>query len=137
MQAVALASSSASKISRVALAVFFVVAGACHFLRPEAYATIVPPALPSPIALVYISGAAEIVGGVGILVGSMRPLAAGGLIALLIAVFPANIYAVFHGMQIAHHVIPRWILWARLPLQPLLVAWVYIACWKTPKLSRS
>jgi uncharacterized membrane protein len=49
--------------------------------------------------------------------------------ALLVAVFPANIYAALHGMQLAGHVVPAWLLWLRLPLQPLLIAWVYFAAW--------
>ncbi|MFN2475972.1 MAG: DoxX family membrane protein [Chthoniobacterales bacterium] len=122
--------------SRAVLAGFFVLAGVMHFVSPRPYVAIVPPSLPSPVALVYISGAAEIAGGIGTLFRPTRRLAAIGLITLLIAVFPANIYAAVHGMQFRGEAVPGWLLWARLPLQALLVAWVYIACWKQPTRSR-
>ena len=123
-------------ISRVLIAALFVVAGVNHFVSPRPYLAIVPPLLPWPLALVYISGAAEVAGAIGILWQRTRRLAALGLIVLLIAVFPANIYAAMHGMQISGSVVPPWGLWARLPLQPLLIAWVYFACWKERKLPR-
>ncbi len=117
-------------LSRIALAVFFFVAGVMHFVSPRAYMAIVPPWLPLPLALVYISGVAEIAGAVGVLWPITQKLAAIGLIALLIAVFPANIYGALHGMEFRGAAVPQWLLWARLPLQALLVAWVYFSCWK-------
>jgi len=104
------------------IAILFTVAGALHFLIPNVYMRVVPPLLPWPYALVLISGAAEIAGGLGMLFTSTRVAAAWGLIALLIAVFPANIY-----MAQAHLMGPAWSLWARLPLQGLLIWWVYWA----------
>lgn len=121
--------------SRIVLAGFFVLAGANHFVSPLPYVAIVPW-LPLPLTLVYVSGAAEIAGGVAILFRRTRKAAAVGLIALLIAVFPANIYAALHGMQFRGEAVLGWLLWARLPLQGLLVAWVYIAGWKQPTRSR-
>jgi uncharacterized membrane protein len=121
------------KVSRVALALFFAVAGVNHFVSPKPYLAIMPPALPWQLALVYVSGAAEIAGGIAALFRRTRKVAAVGLIALLIAVFPANIYAALHGMDFRGAAVPAWLLWARLPLQALLIAWVYIACWKEPK----
>lgn len=116
--------------SRLFLALFFIAAGVNHFISPAIYAQIVPPMLPWPEALAAISGAAEIAGGAGILWQRTRWVAALGLILLLIAVFPANIYAALNGVQIAGREIPDWILWARLPFQPLLIAWVYLVAWK-------
>ena len=124
-------------LSRIALAVFFIVAGVMHFVSPLAYTAIVPPWLPSPLALVYISGVAEIAGGLGVLSTRTRRIAALGLIALLVAVFPANIYGALHGMEFRGQPVPQWLLWARLPLQALLIAWVYFSCWKDPNASRS
>ena len=124
------------KISRVALALFFAIAGANHFIAPEPYLAIMPPSLPWPNALVYFSGAAEIAGAAGILFRGTRKLAAVGLITLLLAVFPANIYAATHGMQIGDYAVPSWLRWARLPLQAVLVIWVYIACWKERRVPR-
>lgn len=128
--------SGAVRFLRGALAVFFVIAGANHFFSPGPYLAIMPPSLPWPAALIYISGAAEIAGGVGVLLPETRRLAALGLIALLVAVFPANIYGAVHGMQIGSRAVSAWILWLRLPLQGILIAWVYFAGWKTPKASR-
>jgi len=118
------------RISRAALALFFVAAGITHFVSPGAYLAIVPPSLPWPGALVYLSGVAEIAGGIGVLIPRTRRAAALGLMLLLVAVFPANVYAALHGMQLAGRAVPSWILWARLPLQGLLIAWVYFASWK-------
>jgi uncharacterized membrane protein len=73
-------------------ALVFIAAGTMHFVAPSAYVKIMPPALPAKELLVAISGAAEIAGGIGLLVPALRFSAAMGLIALLVAVFPANIY---------------------------------------------
>jgi uncharacterized membrane protein len=111
-------------VLRWLLGVGFVAAGVNHFIVPRFYLAIMPPSLPAPLALIYISGVAEILGGLGVLVPRVRRLAAWGLIALLIAVFPANLYAAFHGFGS----IPAWVLWARLPFQLVFIAWVYWTC---------
>jgi len=94
------------------------------------YLPIMPPFLPAPLTLIYVSGAAEILGGIGVLFTATRRPAAFGLILLLILVFPANIHSAMHGATIAGWNVPPWLLWCRLALQPLLIAWVYIAGWK-------
>ena len=103
------------------MVVFFVAAGANHFLSPTFYLELMPPYLPWHLGLIYVSGIAEIVLGVAVVNPRMRKAAGWGLIALLVAVFPANIYAALHGF----HSVPTWILWARLPLQFVLIAVVY------------
>ena len=117
---------------RIALGVFFVLAGAMHFVRPRAYAKIVPPYLPAPRTLVYLSGAAEIAGGAGALSPAssasparLRRLSGWALISLLAAVFPANLHMALHPEDVPKLNIPRWALWARLPLQPLMMWWVW------------
>jgi len=117
-----------SAVSRVALALFFIVAGAAHFITPAPYLVIVPSYFPWPAAMVTLSGVAEIMGGVGVCFLSTRRAAGWWLIALLIAVFPANIHAISTGMIIGGHALPAWILWARLPFQLLFIVWVYRAC---------
>ncbi len=103
-------------------------AGVNHFRAPDAYVAIMPPALPRPLELVYLSGVAEIVGGIGVMWPRARRMAGWGLILLLIAVFPANVYALMNGMKIGETVVPTWALWARLPLQGVLMWWVWAAC---------
>jgi uncharacterized membrane protein len=115
-------------VSRVALALFFIVAGAAHFTAPATYVAIMPPLVPWPAAIVSLSGVAEILGGLGACFRATRRAAGWWLIALLVAVFPANIHAISTGMIISGHPLPAWMLWARLPLQLILVAWVYRVC---------
>jgi uncharacterized membrane protein len=103
---------------RLGLALLFVSAGLLHFIRPETFLRIVPPVLPAPRLLVLLSGVAEVAGGLGLLLPATRRLAGWGLLALLVAVFPANVYMV--GLADELH-LPAWVLWARLPLQPLLM----------------
>ena len=116
-------STRARAISRWVLTVFMVGAGVNHFLSPEAYVAMMPAALPAPGALVAISGVAEILGGLGLILPATRRLAAWWLIALLIAVFPANLNMAVNHLPLGTHTLPSWALWARLPLQVVLIAW--------------
>jgi uncharacterized membrane protein len=101
---------------------FFVFAGAMHFLRPRFYLAIMPPYLPRHRELVYASGVAEVVGGVGLMTPLRRP-AGWWLIATLLAVFPANVHMAMHPEDFR---LPggRGALYARLPLQGVFIAWV-------------
>ena len=108
--------------SRYALALLFVGAGVLHFLRPATYLAIMPPALPAPLALVYVSGFFELAGGLGLLPARTRRLAGWGLLALLVVVFPANVYMALIHEQLH---IPGWVAWGRLPLQLPLLWWVW------------
>jgi uncharacterized membrane protein len=110
--------------SRFAASALFLSSGTLHFVRPEIFRQIIPPALPSPGALVAISGAAEIAGAIGLWVPAVRRPAALGLIALLFAVFPANVYMAVEHERFAA-VAPAWLLYFRLPLQVVLLAWVW------------
>ena len=112
--------------SRRLLGAFFVCAGANHFLMPRAYRQIVSPRLRGDTPrLVAISGAAEVAGGVGVLLEPTRRAAGVGLVALLAAVFPANLYMARAPERFPR--IPRWALYARLPLQPLMMWWAWKA----------
>ncbi|MEO7038795.1 MAG: hypothetical protein ABI186_02070 [Candidatus Elarobacter sp.] len=102
---------------------FFILAGALHFLRPEMYEKIVPPALGHARELVALSGIAEIAGGVGLLIPATRRAAGFGLIALLLAVWPANIFMALDARRFAE-MAPAWVLWGRVPLQLVLIWWV-------------
>ena len=108
-----------------ALGLFFVGVGVHHFIDTAFYERIMPPYLPYPLALVYISGAAEIAGGIGLLIGPLRRAAGIGLIALLIAVFPANLHMLINDIYLPDMPRIRWLLWARLPVQFAFVFWVF------------
>ena len=108
-------------IGKILFGSLFVVAGICHFRFPSVYARIVPPSLPQPRLLVLVSGLIEILLGILLMVPLSTRLAAMGLIALLIAVFPANVYMTMHPELFPR--IPVWALWLRLPLQAVLIAW--------------
>lgn len=111
-------------LSLILLAGLFVGVGVFHFVRPGAFARIVPPFLPNPRALVYVSGVAEIVGGLALLIPALRPWAGLWLVALLVAVFPANVYMALAPERAGFGLAPVW-LWLRLPLQLVLIAWVW------------
>ena len=108
---------------KLCFGLLFVVAGANHFLHPRIYIRIMPPVLPFPAALVYVSGACEMGLGAVLLAARWQSLAAWGLIALLIAVFPANLQMAFHPELYPEF--PRTLLWGRLPVQALLIGWAY------------
>ena len=103
--------------------VFFVYFGIDHFINPDFYLSIMPPAFPLHAEAVYISGFFEILGGICVLIPSLRKLAGWGLIALLVSVYPANIY-----MAINPEAFPEisiGLLYFRLPLQFLFIYWAY------------
>jgi uncharacterized membrane protein len=107
------------------LTIFMVAAGANHFIAPDAYVGMMPAELPAPLALVYISGVAEILGGLGLILPTTRKLAAWGLVALYIAVLPANLNMAINHLRLGTSEVPTWALWARLPLQGVLIAWAW------------
>jgi uncharacterized membrane protein len=72
-----------------------------------------------------VSGVFEILGGVGLLVPATQRLAAWGLVALYVAVFPANVNMALHRIPLGKMEMPVWALWARLPLQGVLIAWAF------------
>jgi uncharacterized membrane protein len=111
------------------MGLFYIVAGAYHFVSPRSYLAIMPPYVPWPLAMIYISGAAEILGGIGVLVPDgfvfprTRAFTAWGLVALLIAVSPVHINMCLHSEQFPN--IPLWAIWLRLPLQLPLIGWAW------------
>jgi uncharacterized membrane protein len=112
--------------SRRLLAVFFIGSGVNHFVMASAYRQIVPPRLKDDAKRIgVLSGVAEVVGGVGVLGARTRRSAGVGLIALLAAVFPANLYMARTPERFQR--IPRWALYGRLSLQPLMMWWAWRA----------
>lgn len=105
-------------------AVSYIVVGINHFTEPELFVLIVPAYLPAPLLLVHISGVAEVLGGVGLLWRKTRRAAAWGILALLVAVYPANINMLVNDIYLPDMPQERWMLWARLPFQFVFAAWV-------------
>ncbi|MEY4938468.1 MAG: hypothetical protein RIQ93_203 [Verrucomicrobiota bacterium] len=120
---------------RWVVALFFIVAGANHFRSPDIYLGMIPEWMPWPAGLNAISGLAEIVGGLGLLLAPARKMAGWGLIALLIAIFPANIHVALQG-HMPGTTFPPLVLWLRLPFQLVFIAlvwWVAIARTHAPR----
>jgi uncharacterized membrane protein len=105
------------------MAVIYIIAGINHFRNPRLYLKIIPPYLPNPKALNTISGLVEIVLGVALMITSLTCLAAWGVIALLIAVFPTHVY--MYQNPKARMGLPLWVLILRMPLQLVLIFWAY------------
>jgi uncharacterized membrane protein len=113
---------------RFLLAGAMTVVGVLHFVNPGGFVRIVPAYLPAPLALVLISGVAEVAGGLGLLIPRTRRLAAWGLVALYIAVFPANLNMALHQIPLGDAPMAPdkvWLLWLRLPFQALFIAWAH------------
>ena len=106
------------------MAILYMIAGVIHFLHPLQYVAIMPPSLPYPLTLVYISGACEIVLGLLLIPPATRRMAAWLIIALLIAVFPANIQMMLNYRH--EHNPELWVTILRLPLQALLIWWAWV-----------
>jgi len=119
------------KTSQRALAAFFSFTGIMHFVIPKTYEAIVPDYVPmSPEAAVFHSGWAEVAGGIAVIAPQTRGLARWWLIGILLAVFPANVHMAMspdevRGLDLKK--VPRWSLWARLPLQVAAIVWVWRA----------
>ena len=115
----------------ILLAIFFVIAGAMHFFNPDFYLAMMPPYLPFHEFLVYFSGMVEIALGLLVFSKKYNHFAGLGMIALLIAVFPANIYMALNPQLFPD--VSSTALWLRLPFQGLFIAWVYFTLIRQPK----
>lgn len=111
------------RIARIVMGVLYMAAGVGHFVATRAYARAMPGYLPAHRELVLLSGAAEIAGGLGVLVPQTRRAAAWGIVLLLIAVWPANLWMAQHPNRFPS--VPLWALWLRLPLQLPLIWWAW------------
>jgi uncharacterized membrane protein len=115
---------------RYLMGLSYVGAGLMHFLFPRVYEQVVPPLFPRPLGLVYLSGVAEVLLGVGVLFERTRRVSAWGLVALLLAVFPANVHMAVSDLELEGvpdpmRDPPDAALYARLPLQAVLVLWAW------------
>jgi uncharacterized membrane protein len=122
------------KVGLFLLILLFTLTGLNHFDNPDFYVSIIPPYLPLRYELSYIAGFFEILGAVGLLFAKTRKLAGYGLILLLIAIFPANIY-----MALNPEAFPNYLalyIYLRLPIQLIFIAWVYWATLRAKAIGR-
>ena len=112
------------KLVLIGLAAFFINVGIDHFINPDFYLSIMPPAFPLHLEAVYISGLFEVLGGLGVLIPRLRKFSGWGLIALLIAVYPANIYMAL--TPEAFPDVPLSALYIRLVFQFIFFYWAYL-----------
>lgn len=117
-------------MSRRLLGAFWMFAGSMHFIQPRFYEAIMPKYLPAHHELVLISGVAEWAGGAMALTPSLKRPARWWILAVLLAVFPANIYVCTNpedikGLDLSK--VPMWALWARLPFQAVFAWWAWKA----------
>ena len=125
--------SSRLVLSRIAISLLFCTMGVLHFVSPDAFLKVMPPVFPAPYALVLISGVFEFLGGAGVLIPRLRRAAGLGLIALLIAVYPVNIYMFWRQVQTHAWDLTSTGLMVPLPLQFVLIWWIVSACQLTRK----
>lgn len=111
-----------NNVSLYVQSVIYIVAGLNHFINPKMYLALMPPYIPAHNVMVMLSGIAEVVLGIGLLFPATRSLSAWGIILLLIAVFPANVYMATSNR---FRKFPAWLRWMRLPLQGVLIWWAY------------
>lgn len=103
----------------------FLFTGVSHFTNPARFIEMMPPFIPAHAEMVIVSGAAEIAGALGLMIPATRRAAAMGLLALLIAVFPANVYVAIAGKTVQGMPSASWYYWVRLPFQFVYMAWIY------------
>lgn len=113
------------------MGLLYLAAGCLHFLFTPTYMRIMPAYLPAHRELVFLSGAAEMLGGAGVLIPATRRTAAWGLVALLLAVFPANLTMITDHERFP--TVPLWAAWARLPLQLPLLYWAWLYTRRQPQ----
>lgn len=109
-------------MSAYVLGGLLIIAGMMHFINPKLYKPMMPPWVPAHQLCIFLSGVAEVLLGIGLLINVTRNWAAWGCVLLFIAIFPANIYMLTSGK---FHKIPQWVLFLRLPLQGVLIWWAY------------
>ena len=119
------ASQRLRRVSQWLLSLLLLSASVSHFWCPAPFVQIVPPMVPWPLTAVYVSGAAEFFLGIALLIPRVSRLAAMGVVLLLVAVFPANIYHWLGDVRVGGAAAPGWYHAVRLPLQGVLVAWAF------------
>lgn len=111
--------------ARIGTGITFIFAGASHFIIPETFMKLMPPFIPAPLLMVYVSGVFEILGGIGLTASTTKRWASYGLILLLLAVYPANIYVALENIQLGGFMNNPAYQWLRVMLQIPLIIWVW------------
>ncbi len=111
------------RISLVVQSVFYIASGINHLWHPDLYLHIMPDHYSHPAALVRLSGEAEILGGVGLLIPATRRFSAYGIALMLVLFLDVHQFMLRHPGRFS--AIPEWVLWARIPLQFILIAWAW------------
>lgn len=111
--------------ARIGTGLTFIFTGVSHFLLPDTFMKLMPPFIPFPGVMVYISGVFEILGGIGLIISKTKKEASYGLILLLLAVYPANIYTALENIQLGGFMNYPAYQWFRVALQIPLIVWVW------------
>jgi uncharacterized membrane protein len=111
--------------ARIGTGLTFIFTGVSHFVMPETFMKLMPPFIPMPLAMVYLSGIFEILGGLGLIVSKTKNAAGYGLMLLLLAVYPANIYVAWENIQLGGFLSNAFYQWFRVILQIPLIYWVW------------
>lgn len=111
--------------ARIGTGITFIFAGVSHFIIPETFMKLMPPFIPAPLLMVYVSGVFEMLGGIGLIVSKTKRWASYGLILLLLAVYPANIYVAWENVQLGGFMNNSAYQWLRVVMQIPLIIWVW------------
>jgi uncharacterized membrane protein len=117
--------STTKRVLVRAMGLFYVLGGLNHFLNTDGYVAIMPDYLPWHVQLVWLSGVAEVALGIAVLIPATRVAAAWGIILLLIAIFPSNLYVAMNDLSYFGNEPNTVLNWVRLPFQILLIGWAY------------
>ena len=114
-------------LMRVILAAFYLLAGIVHIRAPGGFLKIVPPFVPWPETVVFLTGLCEIAGAVGLFIPALRKAAGWGLVAYAVCVFPANIYQAIYMIPVPPLPNSWWYHGPRMVLQPIIIWWTLYA----------
>ncbi len=113
--------------ARIGLSLFFLFTGIGHFIRTEPMAAMLPPSVPYPVELIYLTGVFELLGAVGVWIPKLMKVTGVCLILMMFAVLPANIYSAFNHVDFGGHQYGPIYLLVRIPFQLFVIAWTYVA----------
>ena len=116
-----------SKRARIGVSLFFVVTAIAHFVNTREMAAMVPPSIPYPIQLIYLTGVLELLGAIGVWIPRLVRLTGFLLILMLVCLLPANIYSAINRVDYGGHGAGITYLLVRMPFQLFVMWWTYFA----------